>query len=140
MTGKGGAQTNLFDRCGGFAVVRRIVTLFYDKVLQSPLLERHFAHIDMARLIDHQTKFLASLMGGPVSITDDALRRAHARLGITMAEFREAGELLRESLEEFGLHPADVAHLYNVFTSYAPLIVTRGGDAANGVGDRLCCQ
>ena len=140
MTGKGGTQTNLFDRCGGFAVVRRIVTLFYDKVLESPLVARHFAGVDMPRLIDHQTKFLASLMGGPASISDDALRRAHARLGITMEEFREVGELLRESLEEFGLHPADVAHLYNAFTSYAPLIVTREADAADGVGDQVCCQ
>lgn len=140
MSRRRGTQTDLFDRCGGFATVRQIVSLFYDKVLASPLLERHFAGVDTHRLIDHQTKFLASLMGGPPAFGDDALRRAHTSLDISMDEFRETGELLRESLEEFGLHPADIRHLYDVFMSYAPIIV--GDDAASDredVGDRSQC-
>jgi hemoglobin len=119
-------MSNLFDRCGGFAVVRQIVSSFYDKVLDSPMLERHFAKVDMHRLIDHQTKFMATLMGGPASFTDDALRRAHVSLGITAEEFYEAGELLRESLEEFGLHPADIRQVYDAFIAYAPVVVVDG--------------
>jgi len=116
-------MSDLFDRCGGFAVVRQIVSAFYDKVLDSPVLERHFAGVDMKRLIDHQTKFMATLMGGPASFSDEALRRAHAALAISADEFNEAGELLRESLEEFGLHPADIREVYDAFVGYRSIIV-----------------
>lgn len=57
--------TSVFERCGGFAAVRKVVSAFYDKVLDSPILEPHFENIDMRRLIDYQTKFIASAMGGP---------------------------------------------------------------------------
>ncbi len=103
--------TTIFDRAGGFATVRKVISAFYEKVLDSPLLEHHFVEVDMRRLMDHQTKFVSSLMGGPGSYTDDHLQRVHARLGITHDEFVEAARLLRETLEEFGLDAADIRHV-----------------------------
>jgi len=104
--------TTIFDRCGGFSTVRRIVSAFYDKVLDSPRLQRHFAAADMRTLIDHQTKFISSVMGGPASFDDEALRRVHAPLGITKVEFDEVAGLLRETLEDFGLDAADIEHVW----------------------------
>ena len=60
-----------FERLGGFARVRLIVSDFYDKVLDSERLARHFAGIDMRQLIDHQTKFIAAIMGGPAAFSDE---------------------------------------------------------------------
>ncbi len=60
-------SVSMFDRYGGFATVRTIVSSFYDKVLDSDRLSRFFVDIDMRALVDHQTKFVASLMGGPAS-------------------------------------------------------------------------
>jgi hemoglobin len=97
-----------FDRYGGFATIRRIVSAFYDKVLDSPVIAHHFEHVDMRRLIDHQTRFVSSLTGGPASYTDEHLRRVHARLAITVDEFREMVELLTETLEDFDFAPDDV--------------------------------
>lgn len=99
---------SVFERAGGFARVRRIVSAFYDKVLDSPRLERHFAGVAMPRLIDHQTKFVAQVMGGPAAYSDAHLQRVHAAMGITRAEFREAAELLCEAMEDAGLSDADV--------------------------------
>jgi hemoglobin len=101
------AQT-IFERAGGFATVRRIVSSFYDRVLESPTLSPYFEDVDMRRLIDHQTRFITSVMGGPASYSDDHLARTHARLAITSAHFDEVVGLLREALEEQELQPADI--------------------------------
>lgn len=68
----------IFERYGGFAKVSRIVSSFYDKILESPITSTYFDNIDMRRLIDHQTKFIAYVMGGPASYTNDQLERVHS--------------------------------------------------------------
>ncbi|MCP1335558.1 group I truncated hemoglobin [Futiania mangrovi] len=116
----------VFDRCGGFARVSRMVMSFYDRVGESDLLAPYFEEIDMARLIDHQTKFFASMMGGPASFNDETLRRVHARLGISGEAFDEMAVLLRETLEDFDLDPADVDTVLHAFVSRRTLVVAQG--------------
>lgn len=98
----------IFDRYGGFAAVRRIVSDFYDRALDSPVISHHFENVDMKRLLDHQARFISSITGGPASYTDEHLRRVHERLGITAAEFREMLVLLTETLEDFDFEQADI--------------------------------
>ena len=68
-------KSTIFQRYGGFASVSKVVMSFYDKVLDSPVASPYFANTNMKRLIDHQTKFIAQIMGGPVSYTDEQLER-----------------------------------------------------------------
>lgn len=118
-------RPTIFDRHGGFATVRRIVSAFYDSVLESPLLAHHFEEIDVRRLIDHQARFVSSLMGGPASYTDEHLRRVHQRLGITTAEFREMVDLLEETLEEFDFDEADLDAVVAAIRRREGVIVSR---------------
>ena len=115
----------IFQRCGGFATVRKVVSSFYDKVLDEEPLQRYFNDVDMRRLIDHQTKFIASMMGGPASFSNDALQRVHARLDISRSDYRLVTDLLRETLEDFGLENADVEVVCREIRAREPLIVTR---------------
>lgn len=118
-------RQSIFERCGGFATVRKVVSSFYDKVMESPTLQRHFVDVDMRNLIDHQTKFVASVMGGPASFSDDVLRRVHEPLGITRTEFLEVAALLRETLEDYGVAPEDIAVVYKEIMKRELLIVSR---------------
>lgn len=113
-----------FARCGGFGTVSRIVLSFYERVLESDLLAPYFEHSDMRSLVDHQTKFIASLMGGPASYSDDTLRRVHARLAISRAAFEEMSRLLQETFEDFDLAPDDIDSVMAEIRRCAPLIVT----------------
>ena len=113
----------IFERYGGFAKVSRIVSAFYDHVLASPLLSPYFEGVDMRRLIDHQTKFIAAIMGGPASFSNEALERAHRNLGITDKAFREALALLRESLEDNGVDESDIAVICTAVIERKPYIV-----------------
>ena len=65
------------------------MSAFYDKAIESPLLSPYFEKIDMPRLIDHQTKFMSSLMGGPASFSNEELERVHRHLDINEQEFQE---------------------------------------------------
>jgi hemoglobin len=48
-------MATIYEQTGGFAEVRKIVSAFYDKILDSPNLQNYFEDIDMHGLIDHQT-------------------------------------------------------------------------------------
>jgi len=117
-------SSSMFERYGGFAKINRIVSAFYDRVLDSPLASPFFAKTDMRRQIDHQTKFLSMLMGGPASYTDDHLERVHATLGITDDAFDEVVLILQDTLEDFGIQIDDVRLVAESFRSRRRIIVT----------------
>ena len=97
----------LFQKYGGFSAVSRVVLTFYDKALDSEQIGDFFEHIDMTRLVDHQTKFISSLLGGPASFTDERLKLIHAHLNISDQDMDEMAKLLAETLDEHGFDPAD---------------------------------
>jgi len=101
-------MATLFDRVGGFGTLSKVVLAFYDRVLDDDDLAPFFDGVDMRGLIDHQTKFVAYLMDGPVSYTDEHLRLAHARLGIDADTFDQMIQAMRETLEDFGLKERDI--------------------------------
>lgn len=118
-------RRTIFERYGGFANVSRVVMGFYDKILDSPVTSPYFANTDMKRLIDHQTKFIADIMGGPTSYTNEHLERVHARLGISEDAFLEAIALLRETLEDFDFEEQDIRAVENGMMSRKNYVVAR---------------
>ena len=122
------ASQSLFQKYGGFAKVSRIVLTFYDKVLDSEQIGEFFDDIDMGRLVDHQTKFIASMLGGPASYTNERLQQLHAHIGISNSDFDEMAKLLGEALDEHGFEPADCRAVLQDIEARRSFIV--GQDAA----------
>lgn len=116
----------IFERYGGFAKISQIVSSFYDKILDSPVTSPYFATTDMKRLIDHQTKFISAVMGGPASYTTDHAERVHARLVITEEAFLEAMDLLTETLDDFEFEGEDIKKVEDEMMSYKNFVVKRG--------------
>jgi hemoglobin len=116
----------MFERYGGFATVSKIVSDFYGRVQDSDIASPYFVGSDMRTLVDHQTKFIASLMDGPASYTDEHLERVHARLNINEEAFDEIVMLLTETLEDNGLAKTDVTQVCKKFASSKHYIVTGG--------------
>jgi hemoglobin len=115
----------MFERYGGLPFVTRFVLSFYDRVLTSPGLARFFADTDMQRLVEHQAKFISSIMGGPVSYSNAALREAHAHLHVDDRAFDEMVGLFRVMLEEFEIADADVEAIMAELNSHRVHIVLR---------------
>ena len=117
--------SSLFEKYGGFSSISKIVSAFYDKAIDSDEIGPYFDNVDMRSQIDHQTKFIASLMGGPASYSDDALRKVHAGHNIDQAAYDEMAALLRETLEEFDLHADDVDQVMSEIAARSNLVITR---------------
>jgi hemoglobin len=118
-------KSTVFEKVGGFARVRLVVSDLYDRILESERLRPYFEHIEMRRLIDHQTKFISALMGGPASFTNEQLARAHQRLRIRPEDFQEMADLFRETLEDFGVEPTDVERLHSHMLSLQEHVLGR---------------
>ena len=116
---------SMFERLGGFSKVNRIVMSFYEKMTTSPVTKKYFENTNMRKLIDHQTKFIASMMGGPASFTNEHLARVHARLGITTTAFDETVDLLTETLEDFDVDDSDIQQVEDEVLSRKHHIVTK---------------
>lgn len=113
----------MFERYGGIAFVTRFVLSLYDRVLASATIAPFFADVDMRRLVDHQAKFISSVMGGPSSYSNAALREAHAHLHIDDSDFDEMIGLFRVTLEEFKIAEADVDAIIADLSAHRTYIV-----------------
>ncbi|WP_425046104.1 group I truncated hemoglobin [Primorskyibacter sp. S87] len=116
----------LFDKYGGLSGLRSVIMDFYDRVLDSDVVGHFFEDVDMPRLVDHQTKFFAALLNGPVQFAEERLVRAHANLKVTDIEFDEIAELLQETLTEAGFTEDDRKSVLTAVEARRPLIVKRG--------------
>jgi len=98
-----------FERYGGLPFVSKMVLDFYDRVLESERLAPYFENVDMRRLVDHQAKFISSIMGGPASYTCEMLTEIHGHLDIDEAAFDEMIALLGETMAVFEIDAPDRA-------------------------------
>lgn len=115
----------IFERNGGFATVRKVVSTFYDYVLEDEIMAPYFEGVDMRRQVDHQSKFISAVMGGPASYTDEHLQRVHARLGIDREAFVVMAGLLKEAMEDHDMARADVDAVMQEIAVREHLVVTR---------------
>lgn len=115
---------SVYDRYGGFAGVHRVVADFYDRILDSDRLAPFFEGIDLTRLVDHQTQFVTSLLGGPATIPDARLRAAHAAHAIDDADFDEMARIFAETLADHDFDARDIAAVLSAVETRRGLIVT----------------
>ncbi len=116
-------EKSLYEKYGGFSTVSRIVMTLYDKLLDDDDVGPFFDDVDMPKLIDHQTKFVSSLMGGPASFTDTHIQNAHKHLTIYDDHFDKLKELIAETLGEFDVTDEDTETVLAAFEQRRTLLV-----------------
>ncbi|MGV6805517.1 MAG: group I truncated hemoglobin [Ruegeria sp.] len=115
----------IYEKYGGFKTISRIVMSFYEMALDSDEIGGYFEDIDMPRLIDHQTKFVSSLVGGPASFSDDRIEAVHRHLNISHDDFDEMAELFGEALSMHGMTDDDVQVALAAIEGKRSIIVAR---------------
>jgi len=116
-------EQTLFQKYGGFSKISRIVLDLYDRLLEDDEVGPFFDEVDMARIVDHQTKFLSSLLGGPASYSDDQISKMHRHLTINARHFDTLAEILAETLADHGVEPGDVEAVVEAFEARRKLVV-----------------
>ena len=117
----------MFERYGGFTQISRVVSSFNARVLDSPNMGPDFHGVDKKRQIDHQTKVIAFLMGGPASYSDEHLRSIHQHMNIGREALNEMVELMTETLEDFDFSDEDIEAVRKQLLNRARLIINEGG-------------
>jgi hemoglobin len=117
------AERTLYEKYGGFSQVSKIVLAFYNTLLDNDDIGPFFDDVDMSRIVDHQTKFVASLLGGPAAYTDNQLRQLHAHLDINDAHFDELEIVLSTTLAQHGMAEEDVQAVVAEFGKRRAFIV-----------------
>ena len=115
---------SLYDKLGGFSFVRKLVSSFYDRLLDEDTLAPFFVDTDMSALVDHQTKFWATALGGPASYTPEQLRNIHKSMGIKESHFDLVLELVEEILEDHDVEDEDVGTIIQAFEGYRAVVLT----------------
>jgi predicted ATPase/truncated hemoglobin YjbI len=119
----------MFERYGGLQFVTRLVLNFYDRVLGSVRLAPFFANTDMQRLVEHQAKFVSSVMGGPPSYANATLQAVHVHQHIDDQAFDEVIRLFRATLEDSEVAAADVTAIIADLNARRPYIVRSCAEA-----------
>lgn len=115
---------SLYEKYGEFSMIHSIISLFYKKILDSDNLYHYFENVDMQNLIEHQTRFFCSALGGPQKYDRSTLKKVHQRFQIKSSDFDEVATLLKKSLEEVKMEDQDITTVINIVASYKNDIVT----------------
>ena len=115
----------LYEKYGGIPTITTIVRDFYARLMAQPPLAAYFRNTALNDLIEHQIRFVAYVMDGPSShYPDDYLATKHAGHGITREHYLEVVTLLRQTLEDAGVTPDDVAELIARVTRLSGTVAT----------------
>jgi hemoglobin len=114
----------LYEKYGGGETVRTLVNKFYQKVLSTSILIPYFENVDMDDLMDHQTRFISQVLGGPVTYDGDILKKAHGHLNITEDAFGAVACCLQETLEQLGVQEGDVTAIMTIVGKAKDQVVT----------------
>jgi hemoglobin len=115
-------EQSLFDKYGGFAKVSKIVLSLYDRLLDDDEVGPFFDEIDMTRIVDHQTKFISSLLGGPASFSDEQIQRMHQHLSISQSHFDRLRDILAATLADHGMEADDIGVVIGAFEQRRKLV------------------
>ena len=116
-------QQSLFDKYGGFSVVSKIVLDLYGRLMDDDDVGPFFDDVEFAKIVDHQTKFVSSLMGGPASYTDEQIENLHGGIKIGNHHFNQLTAILTEVLLKHGVTDEDACLIIGEFDSRRQLVV-----------------
>jgi hemoglobin len=105
---------SLYDKYGGYPTVAVVVAAFYDGIAQDPELMPAFENIDMPKLMDHQTRFLCKMLGGPVDHIGRSIMPDEARFKIDNVSLIHVAKLLQQVLEATGIEQRDIPAIMNI--------------------------
>lgn len=115
-----------YERAGGGRGVGRVVTRFYDLVLDDKQLASFFTGTDLVALKRHQVLLISQVLGGPAEYSGRDLREAHAGLTIAPSDFARVVAHLVTALQECEVPDDVIARAGEVLGASEPDVVSAG--------------
>lgn len=96
-------EKSLYERLGGEGALTAVVAQFLENVAADERINKRFARTDLADLQRKLIDQIGQATGGPQEYTGLDMKRAHAGMGITNAEFDALVEDLVAALDKFNV-------------------------------------
>jgi len=93
----------LYEKLGGEPVLRRVVDTFVDRLFADGMIGFFFRSADRQRIKAMEFQWTARLLGAKIEYQGRPLEEAHAKHPIMGGQFLRRQQILRETLEEFGV-------------------------------------
>ena len=117
----------LYDRLGGEAKLRRIIDTFIDRVFDDRMIGFFFRNADKSRIKEMEFQLTARFLGAGIEYQGRPLAEVHAQHPIMGGQFMRRLQILRETLEEYGV-PKEIQDAWLSHTeSLRPLITRDAG-------------
>jgi ferredoxin-NADP reductase len=100
---------SIYDTLGGMEAVESVVDRMYDHILADERLAPYFDEANVDSLIEHQTKFIAMVAGGPEY--HQHIAETHAHMGLRDEHFDAVLAYFHRSLAE---HDIDEEHIHQL--------------------------
>lgn len=113
----------LFDRIGGEEGVKRLVSDFYDRVLDDPELEPFFAATPMEKLRSMQYEFFATALDGPIDYSGQPLHYVHQGRGITSRHLTKFMNHLIATIKHVNIDEQERMEMIDRISTYADSII-----------------
>jgi hemoglobin len=124
------AEASLFDELGGEPVLKKIIDRFVDRLFDDVMIGFLFqaSSVSRERIKQKEYEFAASHLGAPVEYTGRPIVAAHRRHTIMTGQFMRRLQILRETLDEFGVSERVRRHWVDHTLERMPQIVNPEDD------------
>jgi truncated hemoglobin YjbI len=103
----------------------RIVTSFYARVLQSPVLRHYFAGVPMEVLVAKQAAFIDTILRGDPGYSPEELHRLHSHLDIDDEGYDELLAILDLTLKYHEVEAHAGSLITESFASFRDAIISK---------------
>lgn len=125
---------SLFELVGGEEQLRAIIDTFIDRVFEDRMIGFFFRNADAKRIKEMEYQLAAEFLGAPIAYRGQALDLAHAKHPIMGGHFARRRQILKETLEAYGV-PIPVKEAWLQHTdSLRPLITSQADSECSPVG------
>lgn len=120
-------KESFFEQLGGEAGLRRIIDAFMDRVYEDRMIGFFFRNVDKGRIKEMEFQLAARFLGADIDYQGRPLDQAHARHPIMGGQFARRLQILKETLDAFGV-PEPIKKAWIEHTeSLRPLITRDAG-------------
>ena len=130
-------SNSLFDKLGGESGLRPIINTFIDRVFDDRMIGFFFRNADRARIKEMEYQLAANFLGAKIEYRGKALGKAHANHPIMGGHFARRRQILKETLESFGVAEEIKMALLRHTDSLRPLITPESGSSCDPMAARL---
>ena len=117
-----------FERLGGEEKVRAIVDSFMERVFADRMIGFFFRDADRKRIKEMEYQLTAEFLGAGISYHGRPLAIAHAKHPIMGGHFARRRQILKETLESFGV-PAAIREAWLAHTDSLRELITPEADS-----------